>query len=117
MVGVHIDAALLYQLNNREKWLRSLGASWWAVLQKVQLGHDTWPEHLQDLEEKEDGKEAEEENVFLDLGDDRESDSGAQELEPEDTELDDYLAEYILQSQMAGEGEEDGDNGGYLGDY
>ncbi|KAF9503875.1 hypothetical protein BS47DRAFT_1369202 [Hydnum rufescens UP504] len=91
------DTALMFQLRRCEKWLSSLGITWWAVMQKVQLGHDIpWPEHLRGSEKwgdcqgassSTDGDEEIEEGVF-------------EELPPEDTEVDDYLVEYIVQSRM-----------------
>lgn len=85
--------------------MRSLGVSWWTVLQKVQLGRDlAWPEYLQGLG---DGRNEEAENEEYDPDGEEGSQVGMQELYPEDTEVDDYLVEYILQSHRHDGGEED----------
>jgi len=100
-----LDAALSYQLYNREKSLRMLGVSWWSVLQKVQLGCDlAWPDYLQGLG---GGMNEEAKNEEYDPDGDGGLQVGVQELYPEDTEVDDYLVEYILQSQMQDGEEED----------
>ena len=90
--------------------MRSLGVSWWAVLQRVKLfGRDlAWPENLRSAEVGVN-KEQDVADVEEDSG------VGVLELQPEDTEVDDYLMEYILQSQMD-DGEDDED-GSLLGDY
>ena len=98
MAGPILDPALTFQLNNHKKWLHSLGTTWWAVLKTVQLGHDLpWPEHLKGSE-----KELSGDLKNVSFGPEEEEIDGTtiEELQPEDTEVDDYLVEFVLQSRM-----------------